>query len=309
MTDNAPAAQNLRDFLGTFAFTKRDMPDIATVPPENIGLLAQELGWRALLRGRLDMLTAGTRDSWFSVVLNGVPLELPHYTMMTMRHCILASVDPTIAMLVETDHSDRMFAAFGPNTLFLDVGASTGAMSVPYALRRPEGLRIVAFEPSRRARSYLEATIARNGARNVTVLPYAVSDAAGNLEFMEMPEDETGSMPYLPEASRLQTSGETPYKDSASYSVDVRTLDSLARELRMDQADQLVVKIDVEGFEDKVLLGARDMLQRLNPFLSIDIHVHPGTQVLTDAACAAILQPMGYSIERLGHVMLAQKSV
>ena len=49
-----------------------------------------------------------------------------------------------------------MKSKFGDNTVFLDIGAASGTMTVPYALSFAEGLRIVAFEPSRRARDYLE---------------------------------------------------------------------------------------------------------------------------------------------------------
>jgi FkbM family methyltransferase len=239
------------------------------------------------------------------VRLNGVRLALPRYTLMTMRDCISAGVDGHIDLMVETRHWERMRAELSEGTLFLDVGAASGAMSVPYAMLAKIDLRIVAFEPSRRARAYLEATIARNKAPNATVLPFALSDSIGRLEFIELPEDETGSMPFLPEASRLKTVNETlAYAGQTPYPVEVMTLDALAEQLGLASARKLVVKIDVEGFEDKVLKGALATLQRFKPFLSIDIHAHPGTDTLTDKACEAILAPLGYRIERIGHVML-----
>jgi FkbM family methyltransferase len=295
----------MRQFIGTFSFVKRGMVEFTV--PATASLLAQELGWRALVRGRLDMLAAASLDSWFTVELNGVRIVLPRYTLMTMRDCITASVDSGIGLLVETPHWEKMREQFTDGTLFMDVGASTGAMSIPYAVSATGELRIVAFEPSRRARSYLEASVARNKIANVTVLPYALSDAPGSFEFMELPEDNIGDTPYLPEGSRLRTSGERLYPHAAAYDVDVRALDSLAETLRFSEAKNIVVKIDVEGFEDKVLLGARDLLVRQKPFLSIDIHNFPGRATMTDGACAAILAPLGYQIERIGHVMLARR--
>ena len=75
--------------------------------------------------------------------------------------------------------------------------------------------------------------------------------------------------------------------------------------MRFGEANTIVVKIDVEGFEDKVLKGAPKTLERFKPFLSIDIHNHPGRLDMTDEACMAILSPLGYQFERMGHVLLA----
>ena len=95
------------------------------------------------------------------------------------------------------------------------------------------------------------------------------------------------------------------YPGALGYEVEVRTLDSLSQNLRLDEARTIVVKIDVEGFEDKVLKGALETLKRFKPFLSIDIHNHPGREDMTDGACMAILSPLGYWFERRGHVLLA----
>ncbi len=304
--DDGFSEGGLRRFVGTFSFAKPGIPNWQFIPLEQMPDLAQELGWRALVRGRLDAIMASQIDAWFKVKLNGVTMVLPRYTLMTMRHCIGASADHIMELLVETNHSDRMKAEFVDGALFLDVGAATGAMTVPYALSLDKNVRIVAFEPSLRARDYLTATLERNHAKGVTVLPYALSDGEGSVDFMELPEDEVGDTPFLPEGSRLRTADEQLFAGAKPLTVAVTTLDSLAEQLDYAGATRIIVKIDVEGFEDKVLLGARAMLQRYKPFLSIDIHEHPGTTKLTDEACQNILLPLGYQIERMGHVMLAR---
>ena len=299
------AAKGLHDFVSTFAFVKHEVRSWEGLPIEQVAVLAQELGWRALTKGRIDALVSSTTDSWFWVLLNGVRLQLPRYTLMTMRHCVEASSDGVIRLSVETDHWKRIKEELVGDALFLDIGAATGAMSVPYAMNGHEGLRIVAFEPSRRARGYLEATIRRNDVPNIIVLPVALSDGAGSFEFVELPEDSSGLAPFLPEASHLQINGEAAPSGAKCYSVGVSTLDRLAVELPLHGCRRLVLKIDVEGFEDKVLRGGVETLAEFKPFLSIDIHNHPGSSKLTDAACVEILKPLGYNFERLGHVLLA----
>ena len=217
--------KSLRDFLGTFGFVKTDMPDWRAVPPEEAATLAQELGWRAIVQGRLDAMASSSVDSWFRVRLNGVSLLLPRYTLMIMRDCLTASANREMSLLVETGHSDWMKSKFCDNTLFLDIGAAAGTMTVPYALSFPDGLRIVSFEPSRRARDYLNRTLMRNGARNVSVLPFALSDTEGDLSFMELPENSSGRAPFLPEGSRLQLPTEELYPNAVQYEVAVRTLE------------------------------------------------------------------------------------
>jgi FkbM family methyltransferase len=303
----AEAKAAIDAFLGTFAFVKSGgIGDLSKLSGKDGAQLMQELAWRALTRGRVDAIAASTPESWFTVGLNGVRLALPRYALMTMRHCISASADGRIDLMVETAHWERMRSELSEDTLFLDIGAATGAMCVPYAMQAKSSLRILAFEPSPRARSYLEATIARNAAPNITVLPLALSNEIGRFEFIEFPEDETGLEPYLPEGSHLETGDLTRVlAGQTSYPVDVTTLDALAGQLLLENARKLVIKIDVEGLEGKVLAGALATLKRFRPFLSIDIHMLTNGTT-TDAACQAILTPLGYRIERIGHVMLGQ---
>ena len=305
-SDWAYAHMAISNFIQTFAFVKADrIDDLHKMSMFDLERLMKELAWRALARGRVDALASATNDSWFDVSLNGVKLTLPRYTLMTMRHCINGSSDGQIGLLVETAHWEKLRSHLVAGSLFLDIGASTGAMSVPFALAAENTLRIAAFEPSRQARSYLEATIVRNNAKGVTAFPFALSDTVGRFEFVEFPEDATGKEPYLPETSRLSAATDAlVYPEQKFYPVDVTTVDQLREELDFASARNIVVKIDVEGFEDKVLMGALETLRRFKPFLSIDIHPHPGTSTMTDTACQEILSGLGYRLERIGHVML-----
>lgn len=299
--------QSIYSYLNTFAFAKPGgIGDIENLSDSEVENLMQELGWRAMARGCVDAISASTSDSWLRVRLNGVEVVLPRYTLMTMRHCISTQPNGDVELWVETGHSEKMKSELCDGAIFLDIGAATGAMSVPFALSFDGRVRIVAFEPSRRAREYLEATIERNGVRNVTVLDYALSNEAGSSEFVELPEDNTGAFPYLPEASRLAINNEPlDFDGQMRYTVPVTTLDAIRTQLELENATRIVVKIDVEGFEDHVLNGSLQTISNHKPFFSIDIHVHPGTEIQTDTACIAILEPFGYRFERMGHVVLA----
>jgi FkbM family methyltransferase len=303
----------IRAFLLTFAFVKRGLPPVDGLSPRECAGFLQEMGWRAFAKGVVDAIAASSKDSWVRVNFNGVPLELPRYTLMTMRHCISPQPDGRINMLVETAHWERMRAELSEGSLFLDIGAATGAMSIPFALTVKTDARLVAFEPSRRARDYLAATAARNKAhdpamKDLRIMACALSDAPGSLSFMELPEDETGDTPFLPEGSRLRVDEADTYENAANYQVDVSTLDALAGELDFASAKKIVMKIDVEGFEAMVLKGGIKTLAAHKPFMAIDIHGTPGgdgTQT-TEAAVMAVITPFGYKVERLGHVLVCR---
>lgn len=126
---------------------------------QDLNNLAHSLTRRALAYGRAEAVAQSSLDSWFRVKLNGVAFEMPRYTLMTMRHCISGSLDGGIELFVETAHWQRIQQELLGDAVFLDVGAAAGTMCVPYAIAGGSALRTFAFEPSRRARNYLEATI------------------------------------------------------------------------------------------------------------------------------------------------------
>jgi FkbM family methyltransferase len=298
------AREAVRAFVATFAFAKRGLPPLSSMSDAECNAILQEMGWRAFARGAVDAIAASERDSWFRVLFNGVRLTLPRYTLMTMRHCIFTQPDGTLKMEVETRHWEKLRDELTDGALFLDVGAATGAMSIPFDLSVKKDIAIVAFEPSRRARDWLTATAERNGATRVTVSPLALSDAAGSFEFFELPEDETGDTPFLPEGSRLRAAGEGEAGMGVAYPVTVSTLDAFMATEAPRGRSKLVIKVDVEGFEDKVLTGGLETIARHRPFFAIDIHNFPGRAESTGPAVRAIAERFPYTVEQHGHVMV-----
>ncbi|WP_448216417.1 FkbM family methyltransferase [Endozoicomonas sp. 2B-B] len=153
------------------------------------------------------------------------------------------------------------------------------------------------------------ALTVRNQAQNITILPFAISDTNGESNFIEFPEDDTGKNPFLPEGSWLEIDNEEEsYEGQDIYPVKVGTLDSVVSDIKIDAIARMLFKIDVEGFEDKVLNGGLKTLVKYKPILYIDIHNHPKSDILTDDACIRILSPLGYKFSRMGHVLVAKIS-
>jgi FkbM family methyltransferase len=253
--------------------------------------------------GVVETILLSTADSYFRCVLNRTPLLLPRDTMRIYRKCIQGLEDGGITVFAETPHYDWMRARLRPGDVFVDVGAASGTMALPMACQFGGDIKVVAFEPSRAANRLLRATAAANGITNLEVCDAAVADAQGVAAFTEFPQDETGHVPFLPEVSSIATAwtAETPHA-TKTYEVPVTTLDRHFNG-RPDAASVKVVKIDVEGFEVKVLDGARAFLAAVRPALAIDIHRDPFGPGDTGPGVRRALEPLGFKFEQLGHVL------
>ena len=158
-----------------------------------------------------------------------------------------------------------------PGSVIFDVGANIGCYSSLFAqLAGPSG-RVHAFEPAPATHAQLAANMERNGCHNVVLNQAAVSDAAGEMDL------------YLNRESALASLGQTGRgKTVGTASVKVVTLDDYARAQGLAAIDFL--KIDVEGYEPKVLAGARELLRR-----------SPDVVVLCELA-AKNFRPLGFSV-------------
>ena len=126
----------------------------------------------------------------------------------------------------------------------IDIGANVGMVSLLLAQHAPERV-IHAIEPAPSTFAALERNVARNAARNVRCHRLAISDAAGTLSFNADPHERA--------TARIATAADQFVED-----VPATTLDAFVAANAI--ATVAILKIDVEGFETKVLEGARAAL-------------------------------------------------
>jgi FkbM family methyltransferase len=268
---------------------------IKSTPPTG-RLWQQYMAWRnAPARAFIESIQG---EPWHRVRLNGVPVLLPAYTLRLYAHCAHGTARD-LSLIVEEPHANWMLSKLGAGGLFLDVGASVGTMTVPFAIERP-GAKIVAFEPARTARDHLLATLERNGVSGVTVHALALSDRTGTSGFREYRVAETCS--WLPEASCISEDAHTQ-ADGESYDVQVTTLDAMLDSF--GPCEGIVIKIDVEGFECHVLRGASMLVERHRPYMAIDIHRRIDGPGDTEAGVRELLGA-SYCFRRLGHVLICE---
>jgi FkbM family methyltransferase len=183
-------------------------------------------------------------------------------------------LDSELCRLLYTRHfemTERLFANLflRPGDTFVDVGANVGVFTLIAASRVGATGRVVAFEPTPATFQRLNENIRTNGFGNVEAHELALSDEIGNTVIA------------------TATDGLDAWNSLAVQAAGPRFSESSTRTVTWDQfsdAHQLtgratMMKIDVEGWECRVLEGARSVLSRPDaPTLQVEF---------TDAAARA----------------------
>lgn len=174
----------------------------------------------------------------FRMALNtGFPIE----TMM-----IVDNYEPVTRLIVQ-----RLVAS---GDACLDVGANVGGISFLMAASAGVNGRVLSFEPSPSTFARLQRNIQLNPQLKgrLTALQVGVADKAGELRLVE--DDVVPG-----NAALYQTGG---------IAVPVVTLDKAVADHGFDQIS--FIKIDVEGMEYEVLLGATETLKRSMPVMYLE---------------------------------------
>lgn len=133
------------------------------------------------------------------------------------------------------------------SSIFFDVGANIGAISLPLA--KTTHANIHAFEPSRSIFQFLKMNVHKNGIKNITLNNCAVhSKNDADIEFFAV-EEKYGNSSLAP-----------TFIQQPHYSVKTVSLDAYCTRHAITEID--VLKVDVQGFEIEVLKGCRSLLKR-----------------------------------------------
>jgi len=146
-----------------------------------------------------------------------------------------------------------------PGDTVLDVGANIGTHTIFFARAVGPSGHVIAFEPQRAAYHLLCGNVALNALHNVTCVRAAVSDERGDVAVPEL--DPSGEANF---GAVAVGSGEDR--------VDAIPIDDLGLEACA------LVKVDVEGMEPRVLLGARETIARAKPALFVECNTQRGAR-------------------------------
>lgn len=183
----------------------------------------------------------------------------------------------------------RMKNHIVPKTIILDIGAHIGTHTINLAKCLNNGV-VYAFEPQPKIFRELYYNLLLNNVQNVKLFNSAVGSENGKIELSPLCGDNEG--------------GSGCYGSSGIFA-DLLTIDSL------NLNNVSLIKIDVEGMEDKVLEGAKETILRNKPIIFIEFTGYNLSQCDENSRKILMekvskLQKFGYSVHYIsGHDYVA----
>lgn len=155
-----------------------------------------------------------------------------------------------------------------PGGMAVDVGANVGFVTVPLALEAKRiGSRVVAFEPFPGNVKWLKENLLLNQVEDlVTVVPAGLSSSPGEAQLLLAEDFQTGAK--IGNAIVQEKGG--PDRGFQKVSVRLETLDAEWERLGNPRLD--VVKVDIEGHEDRFLEGGAKTIAAHRPAILSEVN-------------------------------------
>lgn len=230
--------------------------------------------------------------------VNGVPLRV----MPQFRWYFAETYDPPVAKVLQQ--------AAKPGAVSMSVGANLGVYPLQFASWTAPGGRVFAFEPNPKTAALLKRHVAMNGfSDRVEVVEAAVSDLRGKATLFAAGTDGM---------SRLGAPNPLLGSATEEIVVETDTLDDFCRTRRV-RPD--LVMIDVEGFEQRVIAGAKSLLTS-GPMPTVVVEMHPSAWPNAGGDASSFRRLLGdlelvptplsgqrAPYEDYGHVLLERRAV
>lgn len=162
----------------------------------------------------------------------------------------------------------------------IDIGGNLGFFVLILSELVGNSGKIYSFEPSKQLNQKLASTIKINNLKNVSVVNLALGDSEGST-----------TLHYNPKQSGLSSIVSDLENNSLSEEIKITTLDKFAQNI---SGRVSFIKIDTEGFEPKVLKGAKQLIKRDKPTIYIELG---GDHQITSAESLKTLNELNYYCE------------
>lgn len=197
----------------------------------------------------------------------------------------------------DRDLTDVIGSLLEPGMTFVDIGANFGTYTLIGAAQVGQQGRVIAVEPSPAIAALLSENVTVNGyAEHAKVLRCALGAEEGVQTLYEF-ATRKGSNTML---AQVAEEARAAYGEAiTAIEVECRTLDAVIEAEAPERVD--LIKIDVEGFEQQVLDGARATIARYRPRLIVEWH----SDFFTDRPGAALAlydlltKELGYRLRRI----------
>lgn len=182
----------------------------------------------------------------------------------------------------ESEFAEAISRGIKRGDVCYDVGGYRGYLSGTMALAGAS--KVLVFEPLPENQQALLRLCVLNPNLNIVLKPVAVGNTDGAMQLRVTADPSMGKLVI----SQFQAGA----KAMGEIDVAIRRLDSLVQEQEIPSPQ--VIKIDVEGAELAVLLGAAGVLRASRPRVFLEAH-----SAALEEACSQELARHGYRIRRL----------
>lgn len=149
------------------------------------------------------------------------------------------------------------------NKIVVDAGAHNGEFSILSVLLGAK--KVYAFEPVSGTAEILEKNISLNNMEDkITIVKKALSNKNGRARI---------SFDYVGDGGASITSE----VDKNFEDIETVSLDNFVKENKIERID--FVKMDVEGFEENVIIGSAEIMKKFKPILSLSAYHKPDDKV------------------------------
>lgn len=215
------------------------------------------------------MLVDLTKGKVFGLPVTKFPPNHYQYSEGTIRRCerdginyeldLSDMVDWYIYFGFREPSREKLYELVEEGNVVFDVGANVGDVAMHAAKRVGDRGKIYAFEPDQTNIGRITKNLEQNSFDNIVLNKVGLGDEEGSFSLYSVEPGNRGMNRILPSEDGVSES---------SY-IQVTTMDRYVEEHKIDSIN--LIKIDVEGYEFKVLKGGISTLKRFSPLLFIEL--------------------------------------
>jgi FkbM family methyltransferase len=186
------------------------------------------------------------------MTLNNTSFKIPIIKMLGLTNIFMSEIW-MIDLLKKLDLSDGKF---------IDIGVNIGQTLLKLRSVNRQ-IEYIGFEPNATCVYYSNELIKANGFKNTSIIPTGISNVNGILKLDFYSHNATDPSASIVDNFR-------PHKEvKFSQYIPINTIDNISQSV--DLTDIKMIKIDVEGAELEVLESMKDLIQKNQPLILIEV--------------------------------------
>lgn len=182
-----------------------------------------------------------------------MPISLMHFAKLALRR-----LDVSVERWSKSPEMTMLGLRSLPMKTILDIGANEGQFARKFAVHFPAA-RLCCFEPLPEAFAKLAAW-AEDDAGRIQVFNVALGECEGIVEMFKHKEHTVFSS--LLRSTQLSEQYYPSSRIQEATKVRLLTLDKAVAEFSIQLIDPILIKLDVQGYEDRVIQGGSAVFQK-----------------------------------------------